>query len=97
MAHSNGVPSIVDVPLTIANDILDGVAEIADGDISINGRRVRVRNLDGTDFMIYDMSGKPAAAFTAAGDDCSVYLGLDSGTYVLIDNSGKRKVKFIIM
>lgn len=97
MAHSNGVPSIVDVPLNIANDILDGVAEIADGDISINGRRVRVRNLDGTDFMIYDMSGKPAAAFTAAGDDCSVYLGLDSGTYVLIDNSGKRKVKFIIM
>lgn len=95
-AQSNGKTTLVDIPVSIFKTSgVDGVSEIG-GTITVTGRRVNVKGMEGCDFFVYDMAGSAVAAFHADSDDVSVVLAVPSGVYVVASADGRRAVKVSI-
>ncbi len=92
-AESNGVVTTVDIPVNI--ELISGVdnAYTDNGIITVSGHTVRVLNMEGTDFVVYDMSGRAVSAFNANSNDARVRLTVPDGIYIICSADGKRKVK----
>lgn len=92
-AESNGVVTTVDIPVNI--ELISGVdnAYTDNGIITVSGHTVRILNMEGTDFMVYDMNGRAVSAFSANSNDARVRLTVPDGIYIICSADGKRKVK----
>ncbi len=92
-AESNGVVTTVDIPVNI--ELISGVdnAYTDNGIITVSGHTVRVLNMEGTDFVVYDMSGRAVSAFNANSNDARIRLTVPDGIYIICSADGKRKVK----
>lgn len=97
VAESNGRTTSVNVPVVVI-DTTVGIesAGAVGGNITVTGRRVNVRNLAGTEFTVFDMTGRAVSAFRADSDDATILLAIPAGMYVITDSQGVRTIKFTI-
>lgn len=94
-AESNGRTASVNIPVLVVNN--SGIADaVAQGTISYANGRLHICGMDGSDFVIFNLTGQAVGAFTAQGDDASVVLTLAPGAYVVATADGSRTIKINI-
>ncbi len=95
-AESNGRVAYAYLPVTVSGSTNVEAPALCAASVSIEGRKVRLRGLDGETFVVADMAGTTVSAFEAVGDECTVTLMLDKGLYILAGRDGSRSIKFFI-
>ncbi len=95
-AISNGRSATLDIPVGISNMTGVNDASIAGGVITVTDRRVNIKNMEGSEFTVYDLSGRAVSAFTALDDNTTVVLTVPQGAYIIHTATGNRSIKVVI-